>query len=149
MRMNDDYGVDLDEVFKVIDAADVLVVRFHIIQKRLLVDFRTKPGVGPLLAMVDRAESVEDRFRSIKRMRPEFGFPEKVMSSAWPRSMPVLVASGAWQRIADRAAAIGGEEAARGAERVLGELEREERREVNDAILGADHYQTLWERQRA
>ncbi len=147
--MNDDYGVDIDEVFKVIDAADVLVVRFHIIQKRLLVDFRTKPGIGPLLAVVDRAESVEDRFRSIKRMRPEFGFPEKVMSFAWPRSIPVLVASGAWQRVFQRAVSAGGEDAAANAGRVLAELEREERREVNDAIKGADHYQTLWERQRA
>jgi len=49
--MNDDYGVDIDEVFKVIDAADVLVVRFHIIQKRLLVDYRTKAGVGPMIAV--------------------------------------------------------------------------------------------------
>jgi hypothetical protein len=147
--MNDDYGVDIDEVFKVIDAADVLVVRFHIIQKRLLVDFRTKPGVGPMLAVVERAESVEDRFRSIKRMRPEFGFPEKVMSFAWPRSMPVLVASGAWQRLAERAIALGGEDVASAAESVLSQLEREERREVNAAIIGAEHYQTLWERQRA
>jgi hypothetical protein len=147
--MNDDYGVDIDEVFKVIDAADVLVVRFHIIQKRLLVDFRTKAGVGPMLALVERAESVEDRFRSIKRMRPEFGFPEKVMSFAWPRSISVLVASGAWQRMAERAVALGGEETATASERLLAEIEREERHEVNDAIRGADHYQTLWERQRA
>lgn len=147
--MNDDYGVDIDEVFKVIDAADVLVVRFHIIQKRLLVDYRTKAGVGPMIAVVERAESVEDRFRSIKRMRPEFGFPEKVMSFAWPRSVKVLVASGAWQRLVDRAVSLGGNEALRAAEAALAQLEREERREVSDAIQGADHYQTLWERQRA
>jgi hypothetical protein len=147
--MNDDFGVDIDEVFKVIDAADVLVVRFHIIQKRLLVDFRTKSGVGPMVAIVERAESVEDRFRSIKRMRPEFGFPEKVMSFAWPRSVPVLVASGAWERLAERLSSLGGEEAERRTREILAELEREERHEVHDAIRGAEHYQTLWERQRA
>jgi len=52
--MNDDYGVDLDEVYKVIEAADVLVVRFQIIQQRLLVDFRTKAGIGPFAAVVQR-----------------------------------------------------------------------------------------------
>jgi hypothetical protein len=145
--MNDDYGVDIDEVFKVIDAADVLVVRFHIVSKRLLVDFRTKPGIGPMIAVVERAESVEDRFRSIKKLRPEFGFPEKVMSFAWPRSMPVLLASGAWERIADRLISLGGEEAGAMVDAVLRELEREERREVFDAIRGSEHYQTLWERQ--
>ena len=68
--MTEEFGVDLDEVFKVIDAADVLVVRFHLIDKRLLVDFRRNANTGPLVKVVPRAESVEDRFRSIKRLRP-------------------------------------------------------------------------------
>lgn len=147
--MSDEFGVDLDEVFKVIDSADVLVVRFHLVQKRLLIDFRTKPGVGPFAAVVQRAESVEDRFRSIKRMRPEFGFPEKVMSFSWPRTVPVLIAAGAWQHIVERMVDLGGDAAAAIAESVLRELTLEERREVADAIKGADHYQTVWERQRA
>jgi hypothetical protein len=147
--MSDDYGVDLDEVFKLIDTADVLVVRFHIVQKRLLVDFRTKPGVGPFAAVVPRAESVEDRFRSIKRLRPEFGFPEKVSAFPWPRTIPVLLSSGVWERLSDRLIALGGEAAADLCARVMAELLQEERKEVTGAIRGADHYQTLWERQRA
>src|SRR5260221_2446864 len=119
--MSDEFGVDLEEVFKVIDAADVLVVRFHIVQQRLLVDFRTKPGVGPLAAVVPRAESVEDRFRSIKRLRPEFGFPEKVMSFSWPRTMPVLVASGVWDHLLQRMAALGGDGAEADCAAVLSE----------------------------
>ncbi|MGD9933138.1 MAG: hypothetical protein AB7T37_05410 [Dehalococcoidia bacterium] len=147
--MNDDYGVDLDEVYKVIDAADVLVVRFQIIQQRLLVDFRTKPGIGPFAAIVPRAESVEDRFRSIKRMRPDFGFPEKVMSFAWPRSVAVMVSSGVWQRVADRLASLAGSEGEAVAAAVLRDMEADEKSEVASAIRGAETYQTLWERQRA
>lgn len=147
--MNDDYGVDLDEVYKVIEAADVLVVRFQIILQRLLVDFRTKPGIGPFAAVVPRAESVEDRFRAIKRLRPEFGFPEKVMSFAWPRSVPVLVSSGVWERIANRLVSLGGSEGEAVARAVLRDLQSEEKSEVASAIRGADTYQTLWERQRA
>ncbi|MEX0781139.1 MAG: hypothetical protein WED87_05215 [Dehalococcoidia bacterium] len=147
--MSDEFGVDLDEVFKVIDSADVLVVRFDVLQKRLLVDFRTKPGVGPLVALVAPAESVEDRFRSIKQMRPEFAFPERVMSFQWPRSMRVLLGSGVWQRIVDRMSLLGGDEAIDQCGRAMEQLETEERYEVGRAIRGADHYQTLWERQRA
>ena len=147
--MAEDYGVDLEEVYKVIDVADVLVVRFHIIQKRLLIDFRTKPTVQPLIALVPRADSVEDRFRSIKRMRPELPVPEKLMSFNWPRSMPVLVNSGVWQRIVDRMTAVGGAEAAADCQRTLDELTTEERAEVAGAIRGTAHYQTLWERHRA
>lgn len=147
--MSDDFGVDLEDVFKVIDASEVLVVRFHIIQKRLLIDFRVKQGVPPFLALVPRAESVEDRFRSIKRLRPQFGFPEKVMSFHWPRSMPVLLASGVWEHIVDRMTGLGGHEAMEQCGRTMEELTAEERREVAGAIRGSDHYQTLWERQRA
>jgi hypothetical protein len=147
--MSDDFGVDLDEVFKVIDAAEVLVVRFHIAQKRLLVDFRARANIAPLIALVERAESVEDRFRSIKKMRPDLPFPEKVMSFNWPRSMQVLLASGVWQHLVDRMTESGGPEAADDCGRAMQDLIAEERREVTGAILGAEHYQTLWERQRA
>ena len=146
--MSEDFGVDLDQVFEVIGAADVLIVRFHLIQKRLLVDFRVKPGVGPMIVLVVRAESVEDRFRSIKKLRPEFPFPEKVMSFQWPRSMPVLLASGAWEHVVDRMGALGGHEATEQCGRTMEELMREERAEVVGAISGADHYRTLWERRR-
>ncbi len=145
--MSEEFGVDLDEVFKVIDSSDVLVVRFHILQKRLLVDFRTKVGVGPFLAVVPRAESVEDRFRSIKRLRPEFGFPERVMSFSWPRTVPVLVASGVWGHLQERLRALGGEEAISACALVFDEMLAEERKEIVGAIIGAEHYQTLWERQ--
>lgn len=147
--MTDDFGVDLDEVYKVIESAEVLVVRFHLVQKRLLVDFRAKPGVSPMIALVPRADSVEDRFRSIKRMRPEFPFPEKVMSFHWPRSTPVLIASGVWQRIVDRASSLGDDETTDACGKVMEQMLVEERREIGEAIRGADHYQTLWERQRA
>lgn len=147
--MSDEYGVDLDEVFKVIDAAEVLVVRFHIIERRLLVDFRTKPGVRPLIIAVPRAESMEDRFRTIKKLRPQFAFPERVMSFHWPRSMPVLLNSGVWQHLVDRLTAVGGDETGQHCEQVMQQLLDEERVEIAGAITGADHYQTLWERQRA
>jgi len=147
--MTDDYGVDLEEVFKVIGDAEVLIVRFQLLQPRLLIDFRAKPGVGPVIAVVPRAESVEDRFRSIKRMRPDFPFPERVMSFHWPRSTPVLMASGAWQHIVDRMSLIGGNEAIDACGRAMEELLAEERKEITRAITGTDHYQTLWERARA
>jgi len=144
--MSDEYGVDLEEVFKVIDSAEVLVVRFHIIQKRLLVDFRTKASVGPFAGLVPRAESVEDRFRSIKRLRPDFAFPEKVMSFHWPRSMQVLVDCGVWEHLADRMARLGGDAGRDDAAAALRALFAEERSEVAEAIRGGKHYQTLWAR---
>ena len=71
----DDYGLDIDEVLRVIDSANVLVVRFAILDKRLLVDLRTNEQEGPLVAMVPKASSVEDRFRKLKQLRPRFPLP--------------------------------------------------------------------------
>ena len=146
--MSDEYGVDLDEVFKVIDAAEVLVVRFHLVEMRRLVDFRTKTAVKPLIATVTRAESVEDRFKSIKKLRPEFPFPEKVMSFHWPRSMGVILGSGVWQHLVDRISALGDDDTTEECGRVMEELMTLERSEIAGAIRGAAHYQTLWERPR-
>lgn len=147
--MTEEFGVDLEQVFKVIEAADVLVIRFHLIDRRLLVDFRTSANAGPMIKVVPRAESVEDRVRSIKRMRPEFPLPDRILHFQWPRSMPVLLAAGVWQRLVDRISALGTDETTDECGRVMEELVALERTEVVGAIRGADHYQTLWERQGA
>ncbi len=147
--MTEEFGVDLEQVFRAIDSADVLVVRFHLIDRRLLVDFRTSKDVGPLVKVVPRAESIEDRFRSIKRLSPQFPMPERLPSFQWPRSMPVMLASGVWQRLVDRVSALGDDETTDECGRVMEELLSLERKEVLGAIRGADHYQTIWERQRA
>jgi len=144
--MSEEFGVDLDEIFKAIAAADVLLVRFHLIDKRLLVDFRLAKGSGPMIKVVPRAESVEERIRSIKRLRPELPLPEKIIPVQWPRTIPVLLVSGIWQRIVDRISALGDDETTEACGRAMEELMAVERREVVGAIRGADHYQTIWER---
>jgi hypothetical protein len=147
--MGDDYGVDLGEVFEIIDAAEVLIVRFHLIRRRLLIDFRARPGQPPIIKLVPPAESIEERFRSIKQLRPDFAVPEKVMTFHWPRTAGVLEECGVWGKIADRMTNIGGERSREECQGALRELRGAERQEVASAIRGGDHYQTLWERQGA
>ncbi|HZP26009.1 MAG TPA: hypothetical protein VFB90_03080, partial [Dehalococcoidia bacterium] len=123
----DDYGLDLEEVFKVIDNAEVLIVRFAIIDKRLLVDARTNETEGPLIQIVPRANSIEERFKSLKQLRPRFSLPDKIMSFMWHRpSMETFRSSGIWQRITDRLVLLGGDPVASECERVFNELVREE-----------------------
>lgn len=147
--MSDEFGVDLDEVLRIIDVADVVVMRFHLIEPRLVADFRTGPGAQPLLAIVPRARSLEERIRSIEELRPEFPRPKRVMSVYWPRSVGVLLASGVWQHLVDRISSLGDDETTEACGRSIDTLLDTERREIAGAIRGIDHYQTLWERQRA
>lgn len=146
--MEPDYGIDLDEVHKVVDTADVLVVRFALIQRRLLVDARTREGEGPLVRVVPPAASIEERFKSIKQLRPRFPVPERLMSFIWPRHVQTLVTSGVWDRIVDRLVDLGHVGTQEQCDLALEQLRREERAEEIGAILGADHYQSLWERAR-
>ena len=142
----DDYGLDMDEVTRVIDTAEVLVIRFAILEKRLLLDTRTSEREGPLIAVVPRAGSVEERFKSLKRLRPRFSLPERIMSFMWPRHLETFRSSGLWDRIRDRLVALGGDDMGPHCEQVFTELAREERAEVIAAIRGGEGYQSLWER---
>ena len=142
----DDYGLDIDEVTRVIDAAEVLVVRFAILDKRLLIDARTSETDGPLIAVVPRAQSVEDRFKSLKKLRPLFPLPEKIMSFMWPRHVETMRNAGVWEKIESRLVSLGGEPMMEQCQSAYQELAHQERLEVLSAIKGGEGYQSLWER---
>jgi len=142
----DDYGLDLDEVARVIAAAEVLVVRFAILDKRLLIDARTSETEGPVIAVVPKASSVEERFKALKKLRPRLPLPEKIMSFMWPRQMETFRDSGLWDKIEGRMVSLGGEQMLEVCKAVFEELEREEKAEVVAAIRGGETYQSLWER---
>ena len=142
----DDYGIDMNEVGRVIDSADVLVVRFAIVDKRLLIDARTNDKDGPLIAVVPKAGSVEERFKELKKMRPRFPLPEKIMSFTWPRHIDTFRCSGLAERIETRLVGLGGETMARSVQHAIDQLATEEKAEVLSAIRGDDRYQTIWQR---
>jgi hypothetical protein len=142
----DDYGLDMNEVAKVIESADVLVVRFAIVDKRLLIDARTSEKDGPLIAVVPKAGSIEERFKELKKLRPRFPLPEKIMSFTWPRHIETFRDSGLAQRIEKRLVSLGGEAMSRSVQHAIEQLSREEKAETLAAIRGAETYQTLWQR---
>jgi hypothetical protein len=142
----DEFGMNLDEVMEVIDSAEVLVIRFAILDKRLLIDARHDDVDGPLLKLVPKASSVEDRFRSLRELRPRFPLPEKIVSFTWPRQMETFRLAGLWSRIVDRLVASGHKGVKEQCEAVFDELVEEEKAEVLTAIRGGPSYQSLWER---
>ncbi len=145
----DDYGLDMDEATQAIQEAEVLVVRFAALDKRLLVDFRTSASEGPFIAVVPKASSLEERYKSLKRLRPRFPLPDRIVALMWHRtSLETFRQSGLWDIIVSRLISLGGEEMAPQAEEVYRQLLQEERREIIAAIRGGGSYHTLWERPR-
>ena len=148
MPMEPEFGLDLAEVRNVIETADVVIVRFRILEPRLLIDARSSGTDGPLIQLVPRASNVEERFHGLKELRPHFPLPDKIMSFEWPKHITTLRDSGLWEHVEERLGAIGGGAARERARKVLNELLAAERREEIAAIRGGDGYQTLWERPR-
>jgi hypothetical protein len=144
--MSNDFGIDLDEIFKVLDTADVLIIRFQLVDQRLLIDARHTDVDPPLVKLVPRAGSVEERFRSLKELRPRLPLPDKIMSFQWPRHVRVLADAGVWQRVVDRMSASGHTNVQSMCDAVWQELVAAERREEMAAIRGGEGFQTLWER---
>jgi hypothetical protein len=139
--VDDDLGVDLSEVMGVVNTAEVFVVMFQLFERRLLVDTRTANSEQPLIKMVDRVRSSEERFRELHRLRPRLPSPERIVAFQWPRSVRTLVESGVWGGIEQRLRLLGaGDSALLG---VLAELQWEERQEEIKAVKGEEPYRTL------
>lgn len=145
MSMDMDYPIDLDEVLSIIDTSEVVVVRFSTVGKRLLLDFRTSPSDRPLVKVVRRVRSAEERFRDLKRMRPGLVLPEQIISFHWPKDIAGLDRLGVFKRIVSKCEAAGYAGMETECRKVLLELQSLERAELINAIRG-DGYQTLWER---
>ena len=145
MGMDNDFLLDYDEVIKTIRSADVLTFRFVTVDQRLLVDNRSSEIDAPLVRLVPRAKSVEERFRSLKQLRPRFRLPEKISAIWWPKFVDTMVERGVWDAIVQRIEESGFSEAARQCEGVLQDLRALERQELWNAIQG-EGYQALWEK---
>jgi hypothetical protein len=139
--VEDELGVDLSEILNVVNTAEVFVVMFHLFERRLLVDNRHNADDPPLVRVVDRVRSSDERFRELMRLRPKFASPERIIAFQWPRTVRTLVESGVWQAISDRLASEGVTESTLLA--VLHELQWEERREEIKAVRGEEPYRTL------
>lgn len=139
-----DYGIDLDEVRRVIDAAEVLVVRFSVTDRRLLVDCRTSEDEGPMIRVVPPVASGEERFRSLKMLRPRFRTPQRILTFQWPRHARALGESGIWKHLAHRLVALGHSDTAAQCDEALTQLLAEERAVEVAAIQNGEGFKSLW-----
>lgn len=143
--MDNDFFLDYEEIIKTIRSADVVTFRFVIINQRLLIDNRSSEIDPPLVKVVPRATSVEERFRSLKQLRPRFRLPERISAVWWPKSIQSMVDHGVWEAIVHRIIEGGFAQTADECQSVLDELHRLEQKEIVNAITG-ESYQALWER---
>ena len=138
-----DYGIDLDEVRRVIDSAEVLVIRFSVTDRRLLIDTRSNEHAGPMIKVVPPARSAEERFKAIKMLRPRFRVPERVVTFHWPRHARALEECGVWDHITRRLLSSGAPDTDACAE-AYRQIVAEETRVERMAVRGGEGFQTVW-----
>ncbi len=143
--MDFDFHIDLSEVKENIDSAEVLAFYFPLLRKTLLIDVRRTEIDGPLVKVVPMASSPEERFQSLKRLRPRFARPESITIIPWPKYVASLARLGIWDHIVRRFADLGDPELVRQCEACLRELLTLEQEEVRHAISG-ENYEVLWSR---
>ncbi len=128
---------------KNIEVADVVALYFPLLRKTLLMDLRTSDVDGPMIRVVPMANTPEERFQSLRKMRPRFGRPDSITIIPWPKYVQSLVDLGIWERIIRRFSDTGSAASVRQAGRCLTELEQLEREEGHRAITG-ENYETIW-----
>ncbi len=143
--MDNDYILNLDEILHTVETAEVVRIRFGLLDKRLLIDNRFSEYEGPMVKVVNRAGSSEESFRSLKRLRPRFPLPEKMTAIMWPKYVTTLQSTGVWSAIVQRITASGHEDSTRQCNEVINELLKLEKREIRNAIVG-EGFQTVWQR---
>ena len=145
--MYSDNGViiDVGEVRKVVDNADVFAIGFSNFAERLLIDTRSNSEERPFVQIVEPVDSLKERFFWLGRHRPSLGLPETFMFFAWPHSPAYLVESGIWDRIRARVGADQDEEMERECASALRGLNDLERDEMVSAIKGEGYF-TTWPR---
>lgn len=137
--------VDLEELRKVVDNADVFTIGFRMFPQRLIVDTRTTENAGPMVRVVEPVASVEERFFWLGKERPAFGAPERFTFFLWPHSVRYFDESGLGDMIRNRVYALGFEEIGSEMAQAMWTLFQLEQQATADAILGRNHH-TLWER---
>jgi len=137
--------VDLEEIRRVVDNADVFTIGFRMFPERLIVDARTSDTIGPMVRVVEPVASVEERFFWLGTERPSFGAPENFTFFMWPHSVRYFEESGLGQMIRNRVYGLGFEQVGSEMAEAVVRLKALEQQATFDAIHGRNHH-TLWER---
>ena len=143
--MDAEYHFDIAEIRDSIARAEVVTLFFPLIRRTLLVDTRHDDKEEPLVQLVPMVNSVDERFRYLKKIRPSLGRPDSIVFIPWPKYARSLETLGILDAFESRLVAEGHGDLARKLVPIYNELCSAEAEELRNAVLG-ENYQTIWER---
>ena len=143
--MDFDFRLDLSEVTRAVESTDVVAIYFPLLRKTLLIDARSSDVDPPMIKVMPMVSTPEDRFKSLRRLRPRFPRPESITIIPWPKYVASLARLGVWEHIISRFVNLGFRDAVRQCEASYQELLAMEAEEIRHAVAG-ENYQPLWEK---
>ena len=143
--MDNDFRIDLAEVARSIEGAEVVTLFFPILRKTLLIDTRYDVEDDPMVRVVPMVSGPEERVQTIRKMRPNFPRPERIAFIPWPKYAASLVRLGVYDSLKDRLGQCGREKPIRDLQTSISSLEEMEKAELA-AVLSGNGYRTIWQR---
>ena len=135
--------VDLEALRERLENADVIVIGFHAFPERLLLDARSSPTEGPLVAVVAPVTSLQERYAWLGKHRSAFGLPDDFTFAMWPHSISLIREHEVLEPMSARMTAVSNE-ADLAMSRAIARLEVLERRTIREAVLGGPGWESLW-----
>lgn len=135
--------VDVAALRERLERADLVVIGFHAFAERLLLDARSSPAEGPLVAVVAPVASMRERHAWLERHRAAFGQPDGFTFAVWPHSIALLREDEVLAPMSARMAAVSNE-AELAMSRALARLRVLERCALREAVRGGPAWETLW-----
>ena len=145
--MDGNFHIDAAELNRAVDEAEVLSIVFPLIRRSLIIDTRFSTEDEPMVRLAPQTSSMEERYRSIRRMRPNFPRPDNVTAVPWPKYVHSLIQTGVVAHIHRRLEESGFLRPSQALEQALEELSRLEKQELAAAIQG-ERYHTVWPSRR-
>jgi hypothetical protein len=139
-----DFQLDLAEMANSLDTSDVVALYFPLLRKTLIIDSRSSAVDAPMVKIVEMVATPEERFRSLRRLRPRFPKPDRLTLIPWPKYVQSLVSLGMWEHVVARFVNLGFPDTVHECEACLEELAAMEKAEIHRALNG-DNYKSLWE----
>ncbi|MBI4312312.1 MAG: hypothetical protein HY681_11095 [Chloroflexi bacterium] len=145
--MDTDFDIDATELTRALRSAEVISILFTLVGKSLVIDTRANEKEGPMVRVLPQAGSLEERARSVRRLRPGFPRPAEITAFSWPKYVRSLLQTNAFSIIQARLQAAGAPHALRQLAKSLDDLQKMERRELA-AVLQGERYHTIWSSRR-
>ena len=142
--MDFDFQLDLEEVARSLETSEVVAIYFPFLRKTLLIDARSSAVDPPMAKVVEMVATPEERFQSVRELRPRFPRPESLVLIPWPKYVESLVRLKIWERVVARFVNLGFPETVRQCEACYQELVGLEKEEMRRALAG-ENYKSLWE----